>query len=70
MGVLIMNSDGSWRKETKEEVMKNYIDLEGNKPCELCWEQARDVGILVIPTKCLIKNKVKRCSCGRYLSGG
>lgn len=56
---------GKWEKETKEEVMEKQ-DIEGNKPCDLCWEDARDNGIYVWPLK-LPPEKFKRCKCGRMI---
>jgi len=54
----------SWRSETKEEVLE-HEDIEGNKPCDLCWEQARSNGVYSFP----LKNSIvlKRCPCGRMI---
>lgn len=62
MGAKVYNLgiDG-WQEETKEEVM-NKLDIEGKKPCELCWEQARN-GIYCFPVKKGVE--LLRCSCGR-----
>lgn len=37
-------TNGKREEETKKQVMAQ-VDMEGNKPCDLCWEQARDNGI-------------------------
>ena len=56
---------GTWRKETKEEVMVKR-DIEGNHPCEECWESARDSGIYSWPLK-ISPSNFKRCRCNRMI---
>ena len=56
---------GTWRKENKEEIMSQQ-DIEGNHPCEDCWEHARDKGLYVWPLK-IPAEKFKRCKCGRMI---
>lgn len=53
-----------WRRETKEEVMEKQ-DIEGNKPCDLCWEAARDQGVYAFPLTEAVT--LKRCPCGRMI---
>lgn len=52
-----------WEAESKEEILQK-IDIEGNKPCDLCWELARN-GVYSFP----LTDKVvlKRCLCGRMI---
>ena len=56
---------GQWRKRTKTEVM-NDVDCEGNRPCEQCWEDARDKGIYAWPLK-VNADRFNRCVCGRMI---
>ena len=42
------------------------IDIEGNKPCELCLEEARKHGVYVWPLK-IPEERFKRCKCGRMI---
>lgn len=65
MSILNYNSKtGKWEPESKEEVLQKE-DLEGNKPCELCWEDARDNGVYSFPLT--DKVTLKRCGCGRMI---
>lgn len=57
---------GKWRKLTKDEVIAES-DIENNRPCDLCWEDARDNGIYAWPIKADCIKAFKRCSCGRVL---
>lgn len=55
---------GKWEPESKEDVLKKE-DIEGNRPCDLCWESARDQGVYVFPLKEAVA--IKRCPCGRMI---
>lgn len=59
---------GQWEKPGQEEVM-TWEDIEGHKPCELCWKQARDFGYHVWPDAPgkIHESQIVRCACGRRL---
>jgi hypothetical protein len=57
----------SWRPQNKQEVMNDYPDLEGFRPCDECWENARDNGVYCWPLN-KDPETVKRCKCGRRIA--